>query len=495
MVYKTYINKFNTIRKDSPYNTSLNPISELVYGHGVYSRALLWFDENEVRRLIEIGAMPYMEKMKHTLHITNAGSLDFTTVHDCGVSTIADDDSVRATSFDLIFFLIPHIWDEGKGFDYTKSFLNKDYYDKVNTDEKRLVSIEGCNWYHRRTGLDWDACGIYTNEFLSKQYDKFSACKDSVIIARQRFQVGNENIDVDITDTFNKFLTKEYSNYGIGIAFTPMTELREEEYEQYLGLLTNKTSTWYAPYVETRYDDSVDDSRNDFALNKMNKIYLYSNIGDDLKDLDENPTVTIIDGNEEVVKDKDGNLLSDIVSQRFGRGIYFVEFALSSKDYEPNTMLYDVWKNISYNGIELDDAEMYFTTMAANTYFKIGKSLEKDQTFSVSISGIQERERILRGDVRKLTINAAPSYTQNTIQTIEEMDIRIYVKDGEAEIDFISWDKVNKAALENFYLVDTNIFLPQRYYVDVRIKYGMSIIVHHDVLQFDIVEDKTNKFW
>jgi hypothetical protein len=74
------------------------------------------------------------------------------------------------------------------------------------------------------------------------------------------------------------------------------------------------------------------------------------------------------------------------------------------------------------------------------------------------------------------------------------MDIRLYVKDGTREIDVIEWDKVNKAFIENYYIIDTSILIPQRYFVDIRIKYGMNMIIHHDVLSFDIVDLLNNKY-
>jgi hypothetical protein len=110
------------------------------------------------------------------------------------------------------------------------------------------------------------------------------------------------------------------------------------------------------------------------------------------------------------------------------------------------------------------------------------------------ISGVSEKEQIKRGDIRKLVIQAKPSYTNNTVQLVDSMDLRLYVKDGTREIDVIEWDKVNKAFLENYYLIDTNILIPQRYFVDIRIKYGMNSIIHHDVLSFDIVDDLNNKY-
>ena len=185
MVYKTYISKFNTIISNSKLNTGLNPISELVYGRDyIVSRALLYFDHSKVKALIDGGIMGDMSKMKHTLHITNAGSIDFTQLHHCETSSINDNTKIRAVSFDLIFFLVPKPWDRGKGFDYTKNFLNTDFYTKNPVDKGRLLSEDACNWFQRMNGLPWDdgekepvdeeIAEIITKEYLEK------VCAESV---------------------------------------------------------------------------------------------------------------------------------------------------------------------------------------------------------------------------------------------------------------------------------------------------------------------------
>ena len=108
MVYKTYISKYATIVSNSKINTGINPISELVYGKGnIVSRGLVYFDHSRLSEFIEDGTMVDTSKMTHTLHITNASSLDFTQIHQCEGSSINDNKKSRATSFDLIFFLIP----------------------------------------------------------------------------------------------------------------------------------------------------------------------------------------------------------------------------------------------------------------------------------------------------------------------------------------------------------------------------------------------------
>ena len=489
MVTKTYISKFNTIVSNSKTNTGINPISELVYGRNyIVSRALIYFDHNHVKKLMEDGIMGDMSKMKHTLHITNAGSTDFTQLHQCETSSINFSTKIRAVSFDLIFFLIPKPWDRGKGFDYSRNFLNYDFYSNKVIDATRLHSEDGCNWFQRMNGIKWDEEGIYSNEKLSEEYDKFSASEPSIVIARQHFDVGNENLNIDITDTFNKFLTGELENYGLGIAYSPLLETTNSEYENYIGLLTDKTNTFFEPFVETRYSDVVSDDRANFVLNKDNKLYLYCTIGDTLEDLDFNPTVNIKNNDEEVI-------MEGIESKKQSKGIYYIDLKLSKDDFEADTMLYDTWTNISYQGTTLDDVELDFTLKSTPNFFNIGNSLEvSNVTFSPTVSGIKEKEQIKRGDIRKLIIAAKPSYTTNTVQLVDNLDIRLYVRDGTREIDVIEWDSINKAFSENFYVIDTNILIPQRYYVDIRIKYGMNSIIHHDVLSFDIVDDLNNKY-
>jgi len=489
MVFKTYLDKFDTIVKDSRINTGINPISVLRYGRGkVISRALFHFDHSKVKGLIDEGIMVDKSKMKHVLHITNGGSLDFTKAHDCGESIINDDKNVRATSFDLIFFLIPRSWDRGKGFDYSKNWFNRGFYSTTTVNNERLISHDGCNWYQRMNGLPWEEEGVYTNDTLSREYDKWACGEESVVIGRQHFDIGNENVELDITDVFNKFLSDELENYGIGVAFSPLLEDSESEYENYVTLLTDKTNTFFEPYVETRYSDYVSDDRSNFVLDKDNKLYLYCTIGDHLDDLDKNPIVTVKDGDDNIV-------LDGVESKKFSKGIYYIDLKLSRNDFKADTMLFDTWDDILYQGTKLDAVELDFVVKPTSNFFMLGNSLNVNNiSFTPSVQGIQEKEQIKKGDARKLTISALPNYTQNTVQLVDDMDVRLYIKDGMSEIDVISWDRVNKSFSENFYMIDTNILVPQRYYVDIRIKYGFNTTIHHDVLSFDIVNEVGNRY-
>ena len=171
-----------------------------------------------------------------------------------------------------------------------------------------------------------------------------------------------------------------------------------------------------------------------------------------------------------------------------------VLYGCSSKDREDDTMLYDTWSNIKYKGSELDDVELDFVLKKSATWFNIGTSVSNQARFTVTTAGINEREQIRRGDIRKLTVICRTDYTQNEVQLIDGIDIRVYVKDGTREVDVIEWDKVDKTFLENSYVIDTNILMPQRYHVDIRITYGMESIIHHDILSFNVVDILNNKY-
>jgi len=493
MIYRTYINKFNTLIEDSSLNTGINPVAELVYGANV-SRIICYFDHSKLKEMVDSNIFPDMSKLHHTLRITNAGSIDFTELHCNEFSSIGSNRKRRATSFDIIFFLIPKFWDRGKGFDYSRTAFNRDFYDtKSKHYASRLVSTDGSNWYKARNGYDWDEPGIYSNDTLSREYDNFSSEEGSVvIIGRQHFDIGNENINLDITNVVNKFITGELENYGIGIAYSPQFERvkydktdKESYIENYCGFLTDKTNTFFAPFVETYYDDYISDDRSNFVLDKNNKLYLYSTIGDKLTDLDNVPTCIVRN---------DYGFKREYDVKHQSRGVYYIDITLPHGEFEPDTMLFDTWGNISYGGVKLDDVELDFTVKRPSVYFNIGNSIEDEPDFTPSVFGIKSDEEIKRGDIRKLGVITRVNYTKTMAASVDSIELRLYVRDGTRELDVIPFDRMNKTMNETFTVLDTNMLLPQKYYVDVKINYGMQSIIHHDMLHFKIIGDLNNKY-
>ena len=471
IVTKTYISKSNTIIKDNCGNTGLNPILELNYGDMV-TRGMIYFDHTKLQRLYEDKTYPSLEKMKYVLKMTNVASLTPNAIHKLCINSYHDDLKKRATSFDLIFFLINKDWDSGKGFDYVKD---------LHIGSHTAYSQEASNWYQYKNYFKWDEEGIYSNDTLSKEMDKFTSKKGNlskIIIGFQHFDYGNENIEFDITETVNKFITNEIENYGIGIAFAPSFENVKTNKSQYIGFFTQHTHSFFEPYVETTYDEIIEDDRTNFYLDKDNKLYFYASVGNNYVNLDEPPTCEI-----------NG---SQMASKQATKGIYYADVNLSSEEYESDTMIYDVWSNIKYKGKELKDVELSFVTKTPENYFKFGlPTLNEDSDFVPSVYGINDHEQVKRGDIRKINIDCKIPYTTNQLRSVDGIEYRLYVMEGEKQCDVISWTKVERGYNENYFLINTSELIPYRYYVDLRINKNLELINHPKVLEFDIINDVT----
>ena len=472
---KTFFSKTNTIVRDNACNLSLNPVAELNYGK-MLSRILIYFDHNKVKQMVEDKTYPDISKLKHVLHMTNAASVNDRNIN-CGMmDSEYNKTKRRAISFDIIFFLIPNDWDNGRGFDYAY-----DLYDK----EHRSVSKDGCSWYQFRNYCKWDTEGVYSIERLSNEVDLFTSINgnlSTIVIGYQHFDVGNEPLVFDITETFNKFITGELCNYGIGIAFSPAFESTTTELSQYVGFFTQHTNSFYEPYIETTYDETIDDDRTDFYLDKDNKLYFYASVGGKTVNLDEMPTCKVNDVEYE--------------TKQATKGVYYIDINLSSEDYETDTMLYDTWGNIKYNGREIPDVELSFVTKSPNGYFSFGLPTEETETpkFQPYLYGINNLERIKRGDIRKVSIDCKIPYTINQIYAVDNLEYRLYTMQGEREIDVISYTKVERGYNSNYFFINTNDLIPSRYYIDIKAKYDYEETYHRDMLEFDIINDVKEHF-
>lgn len=471
LVTKTYISKSNTIVRDDCVNLGINPVIELNYGKFL-SRGLIYFDHSKVKEMVEDKIYPDLGKLHHVLKMKNVGSTEGTVMCKPCFSNYHDDMKDRACSFDLIYFLVNKDWDCGNGFDFRKDMYDKDH---------RGYTQDGCNWFNCKNYFEWDEDGIYSSHRLSKELDLFTSKAGNlskVIIGYQHFENGNEDIELDITSTFNSFITGEIDNYGIGIAFAPSFEEVDTKRTEYVGFFSNHTQSFFEPYVETRYDETIEDDRSNFYLDKDNKLYFYASVGGNSVNLDELPTCTV-NGVQ-------------MTSKQATKGVYYVDINISSDECDEDTMIYDVWSNIKYKGKAIRDVELSFVTKLPDGYFSFGLPKQNDETdFVPSVYGIDEQEKVKRGDIRKINIDCRIPYTTSQLRSVDGIDYRLYVMEGTAEHDVIGWTKVERGYNENYFLINTNELIPSRYYVDLRVHRDLELINHPHLLQFDIVNDVT----
>lgn len=468
MIKRTFLDKTNTIFKDSHENFGLHPISMLNYGLEK-SRVLLHFDINEIQEFIN--SCPEGSEIKHTLKMTNCGSVDFKNFDKKIPSYDVNGVKSRATSFTIYAFPIKNnatdgyvSWDEGVGFD-----SNADFFDSG----KSSVSIEGSNWFNRKSGLKWidEGCiGMYPDK--------------SNVIAYQHFDHGNENIELDITEYVNALLD-DNSNYdwsinndGLCLSIEPHIEgLNEEDLRdtKYVGFFNNKTNTFFAPCVESRCNDYIKDNRYNFTIGKDNKLFLYVETENGFTDTDTLPMCTISDCMCE----------TELVVKRFNKGIYYAEIPSNlSATFDADVIYYDVWSNISIDGVFYENVEQEFVT------HKNMLTSNKENNYEPSLYGINDNENLLDGEIRKVCVKFRIPYSTK-YDVLDNTEYRIYTKDSDREIEVISWDKINSAGMENYFLLNTSELVCGKYYVDIRVRTKFQQRVHKNVLHFSRVNNIT----
>lgn len=467
MVTRTFIEKSNTIFKDCEENFGLNPIGMLNYGK-IVSRCLLYFNIDNMKK----GG-------KHYLKLSNCGTIDKRTFDEMVFTANDTEPKERACSFDIIAFRIPEFWDGGKGFDFSTDFW---------LVGKNAVSTHGSNWFYAYDGKLWGTKiekasgtiipeeGAYNNEFLAEEYIKFSEGEESVIISRQHFDAGNEDINMDITSYVEDILAGKYENYGIGLAFTPMAENTHTKYTQYYGFFTDNTNTFFHPIVESRYDDCINDNRYSFYIGKANKLYFYANLGGVLSDLEDLP-VCHIKGSEYPVK-------------RLKTGVYYVEVKLDKNEVRDNEIVYDTWSNLIYEGEELEEVEMEFVAHKKESYFLMGEYNNKVSNVIPSLSGINDSERISQGDERTVQVTFKIPYSSD-YELINGAFYRLYVKDAKREVTVIDWDDIETIGKSNSFQIKSAELMPNEYHIDIKAKIGNDIRIFKDKLVFVIVDNAT----
>lgn len=462
MVLRTYFDRNNTIVKNSIINTGRNPITELYYGgdenNKSFSRFIFQFDETRLKELYEDRTFANISNLKHTLRMTNTGAFD---VNLLGNKTCSGKN--RACSFDLILFKINQEWDEGVGYDYV---------DISNDCDSVSLSVCPSNWFEAKTNINWEnGSGIY------------SGSPSNIIVGTQHFEQGNENIEIDITDVVNSYITGD-TNYGLGIAFAQEYEITNTTDYQYVGFFTRHTQTFYEPHIETIYDCTISDDRNDFYLDKENKLYLYVNIGGKPTNLDYIPTVRILDecSNEIMSFTQD-----DVI--QCTKGVYFINITIPtiSGETQNGSLYYDVWENISINGVERPNIELNFELKDSMGYYNIGDNSYLPKKIGFNISGINHNEKIKRGDIRKVLVSTRIPYTVEQTDKVDRVQYRLYVKEGSAEYTVIDYQDIQMTATHNYFLLDTQSLIPNTYYLDIRYESNLEVSTNKEVVKFDIV--------
>jgi hypothetical protein len=500
-ILRSYIDKNNTIISNSYVNTGRNPIVELNFGASDYiipnygyTRFLFDLDLSLLRENIESGVISTgcTTGMTHVLKMTNTSSFDNELLN-----TFMSNERRRATSFDLILFRIPKIsgntgnpqyWDEGVGYDYTDFNENHNSPYGGSTPltyvDSRAYSTRPSNWYQTTTISGWSQSGVYNNK--NEGVVNYSGL---TIVARQHFELGNEDINMNMTDEINGILHGTITGVtGWGIAYLPQIENITGLTDSYsVAFFSRHTQTFYQPFVQTTYDDIIKDDRNVFLKSQTNRLYLYIYQNGDLVNLDSDPTVRIEDRNGDAVQG-----MATLSTCLRTRGVYEVIVPNGFSGSPTPCQYYDVWSGLTINGQSLANVTNQFTLQQYTAGIQIG-SLSKDPTkFGFNFYGILQDEQILNTDIRKVGVTIKKAYTgQVPLENISAF-YRVYVREGTTEVLVQDWTPINRTPNEYYFMFDMRDKIPNQYYVDIQVNTSGEKDTYKKQLTFNIVNKKTN---
>lgn len=478
MIRHFFLDKTNTIIEKSHQNMGLNPIMSISYGGGIM-RGLIHFDIEEIKRMIDDKTFANTEKLRFFLKMTNCFSVAGVPYENNLIRGL-NNNAKRASSFDLMLFKLPCEFDAGRGYDYIDDFW---------IDNETMLLLEGSTWFQSRNAIPWinylekyipkeDDGGIYKFSVLEKEYDKFKNGDQSIIIGEQHFDYGNENLSIDITDYIFDCLKSGY-NYGLCLSFTPTYEKLLLENSQCVNFFTDHTNTFFHPFVEAIYDEHIEDRRNSFIKNSNDKIYLYVYNDGNPCNLDEVPICKVDD------------ILLPV--QQTTKGVYYVTVSKDNIDLLENNIYYDKWSNLILNNEKLDDVELQFYVNKTSQRIKIGNNISIKENLIPSIYGIDDNESLNQNEIREVNIDFIKKYT-NDHSIISSAKYRLYVKDGEREVDVINFHSIDMGPDTNFFNIYTMDLIPNKYYVDIQISNSHETRTFKNILQFNVIDNITEHY-
>lgn len=438
--FRSYFKKNNTIVSDNKLNFSQNPVIEISYGYEIKtpSRYIFEIDLTNLISKIQNNYINQSSITSHKLHITNTIRNSDAYLGTKLLSELVN----RTSSFELELFNITEDWDEGSGYDFV---YNDNAFPKLFSGAS--------NWNLAKTTLPWQAQGIYNT--------------GSTILGEQFFEKGNEDIDIDLTNFINNILFSgnTFGSYGIGIKFKDEYESLNSYYRQAVAFYGKNTHTFFEPYLETQYNNQINDDRKYFYLDTENKLYLSSIINGINQDI----TVNSVE-----IHDYKGQLIDTITGSsiyNINKGFYYINYTVNSNSYPDAVLFTDIW-NITINGINKQIRQKFYLLENNNLDFGF-KNQEILDNHHLQLSGIKHNQKIVAGETKRIFVKTKRFYNNQDENFSLDINYRIFINlTGDIQLDVIPLTNVNRIDDTLFFDLDTSWFIPQDYNLELRLNYG-----------------------
>ena len=463
---RIYPTKNNTIASGyfENFNSALNPGTILWYGgtgnRASISRFLIQFDLDELKgklaskEINEEYISSYRLKMTNVIPDGDLLDSDF---------ELAKLRKKVASSFDLIAFPINKSWDNGRGYDLMGS-----EYIKVSQGDTNLTGYS--NW-NSATSLDfWDEPGIFTNPTASTAQNY-----------SQHFDVGDEDLDMDITPLVSDWLSGGSQNNGVAISYARDYELNSGDTRYMSRFYTNKTNTAFKPYLEVVYDEQImRDDRLRVANNRTSRLFLSLFSGNTSANYFSAGTVSIkTSSNQDVI--------TGLVPKQLTKGVYYVDILMTGAT---KSQIYkDVWSDITFDpGVDVQTYEQKFQILG-NYYNNYPKEINE---YVVDLYGISNNEILKKGEVIRVYAETRVEYSTKSPTEYYGLEYRMVQNEITETIPWSSFSTlVIGGCTKEFMDLDTSWLLPnQNYTIELRVNELGTKRVLSEKIYFRIFDER-----
>lgn len=358
-----------------------------------------------------------------------------------------------ASSFDLIAFPINKEWDKGRGYDlYKENYSVKQYGSPLITGYS--------NWNSATLMTSWDEPGIYTNPTASTAVTQYSS---------QHFDIGNEDINMDITSIVRDWLSGGSENHGIGIAYRRDYELLSTDTRYISSFFTENTNTAFKPFIEVVYNQSFQDDRLQVSNNRKSRLFLYTFSGNNAVSYYSAATVDIqrMNGSPEI---------AGLTPTQLENGVYYIDVLMSGAN--PGEQYKDIWRGVTFvPGVDQQDITQVFT-IKENYYLS---NVSEINDYSISIYGIGDNSILTIGENHKVFVDVRVNYSnRNQPKTAYDIKYRIVMNNQE---EVIPWTSINQAVINrcksNYFVLETGWLLHnQTYKIEYRVdEFGSKVVL------------------
>ena len=456
-VIRSYFQKNTTLIRDNYTNNSRNPVFELSYGNSlnsattVVSRYVLQIDLSNIQEKIDNEEILISNFISHKIKIKNV--INESQDRIGGVF----HDAYRGSNATVIIYPLSQSFTEGTGFDfiYNETAYNQDY---LNTTP--------ANWYYSDSNIPWNQPGSFTGS------------TPDIVLSSQYLQDGSEDLELDITNYINTILLSGQTHYGLGISFSSNTESFTSNNRYVITFFSRSTQTYYEPFLESIFNQNINENRSNFYLDEVNNLYFTPN-----KNITSVNKVEIYDHEDQLYATYP---LSAITYVK--QNIWRLPLTISSSVYPDLVNFIDKWYYTANGKQYTVDNE--FTLFNYN-YFTTKSKQQAEYYFS--FNGIVYNEKITRtSGTRKINISGKRLY-QNSVDcdlVFDTLEYRIYNQQSDSiQLEVIPWTAVNKLQDDIYFELDPSWLVPQFYYIELRVIVNGYRISPNNRIKFQIVSE------